>query len=64
MPISLRLVFATTEDIHSTFLTTFIRRIPILVSLPDLQTAAAARKKRSRCSFSGRRPARCPPGCS
>jgi sigma-54 dependent transcriptional regulator of gfr operon len=46
MPISLRLVFATTEDIHSTFLTTFIRRIPILVSLPDLQPAAATRKKR------------------
>ncbi len=37
LPISLRLVFATTEDIHSTFLTTFLRRIPILVSLPDLQ---------------------------
>ncbi|STV96390.1 transcriptional regulator levR [Klebsiella michiganensis] len=46
MPISLRLVFATTEDIHSTFLTTFIRRIPILISLPDYKTAAAARKKR------------------
>ncbi|STS88153.1 transcriptional regulator levR [Klebsiella variicola] len=44
MPISLRLVFATTEDIHSTFLTTFIRRIPILVSLPDLQTRSRHEK--------------------
>lgn len=31
-----RLFFATTEDLESTFLTTFIRRIPIQVQLPTL----------------------------
>ena len=35
----------TTEDIHSTFLTTFIRRIPILVSLPDLQNRSRHEKR-------------------
>lgn len=35
--VKVRLVFATTEDVHSTFLTTFLRRIPIQVTLPDLQ---------------------------
>ncbi|HBX2676557.1 TPA: PRD domain-containing protein [Klebsiella pneumoniae] len=45
LPISLRLVFATTEDIHSTFLTTFLRRIPILVSLPDLQHRSREEKE-------------------
>ncbi|WP_133497581.1 sigma-54-dependent transcriptional regulator, partial [Klebsiella oxytoca] len=51
MPISLRLVFATTEDIHSTFLTTFIRRIPILVSLPDLQTRSRHEKEALTLQF-------------
>jgi sigma-54 dependent transcriptional regulator of gfr operon len=51
MPISLRLVFATTEDIHSTFLTTFIRRIPILVSLPDLQTRSRGEKEALTLQF-------------
>lgn len=31
-----RLFFATTEDLESTFLTTFIRRIPIQIQLPTL----------------------------
>lgn len=34
--VSVRLVFATTEEITSTFLTTFIRRIPIQITLPPL----------------------------
>ena len=28
---------ATTEDIHSSFLDTFIRRIPVIVTLPSLE---------------------------
>ncbi len=51
MPISLRLVFATTEDIHSTFLTTFLRRIPILVSLPDLQHRSREEKEALTLQF-------------
>ncbi|NUU68393.1 sigma 54-interacting transcriptional regulator [Enterobacteriaceae bacterium BIT-l23] len=35
-PVSARLIFATTEEIHSTFLTTFLRRIPIQVALPTI----------------------------
>ncbi|BAK21106.1 transcriptional antiterminator bglG, sigma-54 factor, interaction region [Melissococcus plutonius ATCC 35311] len=34
--VNVRLAFATTEDLQSTFLTTFIRRIPIQVKLPTL----------------------------
>ncbi|HFZ8994909.1 TPA: sigma 54-interacting transcriptional regulator [Citrobacter freundii] len=44
-PVSLRLVFATTEELHSTFLTTFLRRIPIQVSLPDLQHRSRQEKE-------------------
>ena len=51
MPISLRLVFATTEDIHSTFLTTFLRRIPITVSLPDLQHRSREEKEALTLQF-------------
>lgn len=35
-----RLFFATTEDLTSTFLNTFIRRIPIQVTIPALQQRA------------------------
>ncbi len=35
-PVSARLIFATTEEIHSTFLITFLRRIPIQVALPTI----------------------------
>ena len=35
-----RLFFATTEDLTSNFLTTFIRRIPIQVTIPSLQQRA------------------------
>lgn len=51
LPVSLRLVFATTEDIHSTFLTTFIRRIPILISLPDLQHRSRHEKEALMLQF-------------
>ena len=44
-PIATRLVFATTEELHSTFLTTFLRRIPILVTLPDLQNRSRQEKE-------------------
>lgn len=43
--VSVRLIFATTEDIHSTFLTTFIRRIPIQVALPDLESRSRKEKE-------------------
>lgn len=43
--VSVRLIFATTEDIHSTFLTTFIRRIPIQVMLPDLENRSRNEKE-------------------
>lgn len=43
-------VFATTEDIHSTFLTA-IRRIPILVSLPDLQSRSRHEKEALTLQF-------------
>ncbi len=43
--VQVRLVFATTEDIHSTFLTTFLRRIPIQVTLPDLQNRSRKEKE-------------------
>ncbi|MHC5227814.1 sigma 54-interacting transcriptional regulator [Enterococcus sp. LJL99] len=32
-----RLIFATTEDVHSTFLPTFIRRLPVIIHLPKFQ---------------------------
>lgn len=34
--VNVRLVFATTEDIGSTFLQTFIRRVPVQVKIPSL----------------------------
>lgn len=43
--VSVRLIFATTEDIHSTFLTTFIRRIPIQVVLPELESRSRKEKE-------------------
>ncbi len=46
-------MFATTEDIHSTFLTTFLRRIPIPVSLPDLQHRSREEKEALTLQFSG-----------
>ncbi|GCF94110.1 transcription antiterminator BglG [Enterococcus florum] len=36
LKINTRLFFATTEDLQSSFLTTFIRRIPIQIELPTL----------------------------
>lgn len=36
IPIQTRIFFATTENLESSFLTTFIRRIPIQIELPSL----------------------------
>ncbi|AYW46089.1 sigma-54-dependent transcriptional regulator [Tetragenococcus koreensis] len=36
IPINARIFFATTESLESSFLTTFIRRIPIQIELPSL----------------------------
>lgn len=43
--LSVRLIFATTEEIHSTFLNTFIRRIPIQVTLPALEERSREEKQ-------------------
>ena len=40
-----RLIFATTEEAHSAFLTTFIRRIPIQITLPDLASRSLQEKQ-------------------
>lgn len=40
-----RLIFATTEEVHSTFLTTFIRRIPIQITLLDLESRSPQEKQ-------------------
>ncbi|MGF2146354.1 sigma 54-interacting transcriptional regulator [Vagococcus fluvialis] len=37
IPIKTRIFFATTEGLESSFLTTFIRRIPIQIELPSLE---------------------------
>ncbi|MBS0970968.1 sigma 54-interacting transcriptional regulator [Nissabacter archeti] len=50
-PVSVRLIFATTEEIHSTFLTTFIRRIPIQVVLPALESRGRKEKERLILQF-------------
>lgn len=42
--LSVRLLFATTEEIHSTFLNTFIRRIPIQITLPALENRSSEEK--------------------
>ncbi|QHM73861.1 sigma 54-interacting transcriptional regulator [Mixta intestinalis] len=46
-----RLIFATTEEIHSTFLTTFIRRIPIQITLPDLESRSQQEKRALMMQF-------------
>jgi sigma-54 dependent transcriptional regulator of gfr operon len=43
--VNCRLVFATTEDLQQTFLTTFLRRIPIQVKLPSLDERTYLEKK-------------------
>ena len=42
LKVKVRLFFATTEDLTSNFLTTFIRRIPIQVTMPALQEREVA----------------------
>lgn len=43
--ITCRLVFATTEEITSTFLTTFLRRIPVQVHLPSFNERTQLEKR-------------------
>lgn len=42
---SVRLIFATTEDLESSFLETFLRRIPIRVMIPGLDERGEKEKK-------------------
>ncbi|KHO12131.1 transcriptional regulator [Latilactobacillus curvatus] len=44
-PVAVRLVFATTEDIQSNFLKTFIRRIPVQIEIPSLDNRTNLEKK-------------------
>lgn len=41
---NIRLVFATTENIYSTFLPTFLRRLPVVVNLPKFQDRSQTEK--------------------
>jgi sigma-54 dependent transcriptional regulator of gfr operon len=43
--VNCRLVFATTEDLKQTFLTTFLRRIPIQTTLPSLDERTMLERK-------------------
>lgn len=45
IPVDCRLVFATTEDLKQTFLTTFLRRIPIQATLPALEERTISERK-------------------
>ncbi|MDU4093238.1 MAG: sigma 54-interacting transcriptional regulator [Pantoea sp.] len=49
--VATRLIFATTEEVHSTFLTTFIRRIPIQITLPDLASRSPQEKQALMMQF-------------
>mgnify|MGYP003772636623 CR=1 FL=1 len=49
--VATRLIFATTEEVHSTFLTTFIRRIPIQITLPDLENRSQQEKQALMMQF-------------
>lgn len=46
-----RLFFATTEDLTSTFLTTFMRRIPIQVEIPPIRERTRAERQELIYSF-------------
>lgn len=43
--VNCRLAFATTEDVTSTFLTTFLRRIPIQIKIPSLNERTQSERK-------------------
>ncbi len=51
IPINTRIFFATTENLESSFLTTFIRRIPIQVELPSLTERSKAERLELVYSF-------------
>jgi sigma-54 dependent transcriptional regulator of gfr operon len=44
-PVQVRLIFATTENIQSSFLQTFIRRIPVQIQIPSLNNRSKAEKE-------------------
>ncbi|EOL42940.1 sigma 54-interacting transcriptional regulator [Enterococcus caccae] len=43
--VNCRLAFATTEEVSSTFLTTFLRRIPVQIKIPALNERTQAERK-------------------
>lgn len=43
--VNCRLAFATTEEVNSTFLTTFLRRIPVQIKIPALNERTQAERK-------------------
>lgn len=45
IPVTCRLCFATTEEVASTFLTTFLRRVPIQIKIPALSERTQAERK-------------------
>lgn len=49
--VNVRLVFATTEELTSTFLTTFIRRIPVQIELPALSKRTQTERQEIILSF-------------
>ena len=49
---SVRLIFATTEKLTENFLHTFLRRIPIVVSIPGLAERSKERKEAVYLLFS------------
>lgn len=51
IPIQTRLFFATTEELESSFLTTFIRRIPVQIELPTLEKRSRSERLELVYSF-------------
>lgn len=51
IPIQTRLFFATTEELESSFLTTFIRRIPVQIELPTLESRSRSERLELVYSF-------------
>lgn len=49
--VNVRLVFATTENVYSTFLPTFLRRLPVIVTLPKFQNRPQSERLRLIDSF-------------
>lgn len=45
IPLHVRLIFATTENLNDNFMRTFLRRIPVQVTLPDLEDRTKQEKE-------------------